>query len=91
MVGPLDLRAVWDALRGPVVSTQTPNPGPLESEGRKEAMVCARCQDTHRMWLEDLERMVPCTACPVPCQECRVMGRGAYCASTPCNCKCHKP
>ena len=54
-------------------------------------MVCKTCQDTHQMWMSDLERKVPCTACPTPCQVCRFEGKGAYCATTPCSCSCHAP
>jgi hypothetical protein len=50
-------------------------------------VVCARCNDTHRMALRDHE--VPCTACPLPCNRCRMGGSGAYCTTTPCACACH--
>lgn len=50
-------------------------------------MVCLTCNDTHKMTLGD--QVVACTACPVPCKECRFRGVGAYCAKTPCMCKCH--
>lgn len=56
--------------------------------------VCARCDDTHWMELEDSLgqwKRWPCTACPVPCQKCRVGGTGAFCGSTPCACTCHAP
>ena len=49
--------------------------------------VCARCNDTHAMSLDDREVM--CTACPLPCDKCRLNGRGPYCAQTPCTCDCH--
>lgn len=61
-------------------------------QGDAPTPVCARCNDTHVMHLEELGRDVPCTACPVPCSgdvSCRVAGTGAYCATTPCNCACH--
>lgn len=32
-----------------------------------------------------------CTRCPVPCQECRAGGTGAFCGKTPCGCQCHDP
>lgn len=32
-----------------------------------------------------------CTRCPVPCQECRAGGTGAFCGKTPCECQCHDP
>jgi hypothetical protein len=50
--------------------------------------VCSTCGDTHRMTIRD--RKVPCTRCPVPCQDCRAGGTGAYCWSTPCGCGCHR-
>lgn len=53
----------------------------------KPAPVCARCDDTHTVHLEDRSQM--CTACPVPCSECRQGGNGPYCATTPCACACH--
>ena len=46
---------------------------------------CTTCGDTHRMGFGDRE--VPCTRCPTPCDECRV---GAYCATVPCACGCHR-
>ena len=50
--------------------------------------VCSLCNDTHRMELCDRE--VPCTHCPTPCMICASdVGRGAYCATTPCTCGCH--
>lgn len=48
---------------------------------------CETCNDTHSMSLRG--SLVPCTRCPTPCQECRINGRGAYCATTPCACACH--
>lgn len=48
---------------------------------------CETCNDTHSMSLRG--SLVPCTRCPTPCQECRINGRGAYCAKTPCACACH--
>lgn len=54
------------------------------------AAVCKVCNDTHRMTLGDTE--VPCTSCPTPCGKCACSdGRGAYCATTPCGCDCHRP
>lgn len=49
--------------------------------------VCSTCNDTHRMTLRD--RDVMCTRCPTPCQGCRAGGTGAFCATTPCACRCH--
>lgn len=51
---------------------------------------CSNCNDTHRMYMERLEREVMCTHCPTPCQRCRIGGNGSYCARTPCACECHK-
>jgi hypothetical protein len=53
--------------------------------------VCKVCDDTHDMWLYAEERYVMCTHCPVPCQNCRRNWREAYCAETPCKCRCHVP
>lgn len=56
--------------------------------------VCSVCRDTHKMTLHydnGDEQVVSCTHCPTPCQQCRFGGNGAYCATTPCSCKCHKP
>lgn len=51
--------------------------------------ICSTCSDTHRMPLGDGE--VPCTRCPTPCRDCASQrGAGAYCASTPCPCSCHR-
>lgn len=50
-------------------------------------MICEVCSDTHIMTLRD--QSVPCTRCPVPCQECRAHGTGAFCRYTPCKCDCH--
>lgn len=50
--------------------------------------VCDVCNDSHMMTLED-QGDVMCTRCPVPCQKCRVGGRGPYCENTPCGCNCH--
>ncbi len=50
-------------------------------------ITCETCNDTHSMSLRG--SLVPCTRCPTPCQECRINGRGAYCATTPCACACH--
>jgi hypothetical protein len=52
-----------------------------------EHVPCTHCGDTHTMQLEDSSVM--CTWCPVPCQNCRAGGFGAYCAETPCLCDCH--
>lgn len=62
--------------------------------------ICSTCNDTHKMALRD--RMVPCTRCPLPCDDCRGHelparrnltdrrgGNGAFCAVTPCACPCH--
>lgn len=48
--------------------------------------VCSTCRDTHVMALGD--RTVPCTRCPVPCEDCRSCG-SAYCKVTQCACACH--
>ena len=48
--------------------------------------VCRVCLDTHRF----PESGHMCTSCPIPCEECRQGGRGAFCESTPCACKCHR-
>lgn len=55
-----------------------------------KAAVCSTCNDTHRMHMEDRDRDVPCTRCPLPCQSCRQGGLGAYCGETPCRCACHR-
>lgn len=56
----------------------------------RHAPACARCQDSHSMFHHGLEREVPCTACPVPCSECRGSRyNSAYCRERPCPCKCH--
>jgi hypothetical protein len=53
-------------------------------------MICSTCEDTHRMWMENLGREVPCTRCPRPCRSCACNGgAGAYCAVLPCLCVCH--
>lgn len=50
--------------------------------------VCSTCNDTHSMPLGDGTAM--CTRCPTPCRRCASSdGRCAYCATTPCSCKCH--
>lgn len=55
--------------------------------------VCTTCNDTHRIALHGprgdalRDREVACTSCPVPCESCQ---RGAFCAVTPCKCKCHE-
>lgn len=51
--------------------------------------VCTVCNDTHVMNAGD--RQLNCTACPLPCPDCRVNGTGAYCAAAPCSCACHEP
>jgi hypothetical protein len=56
------------------------------TDGVAAAAVCDACDDTHAMWSAKLERTVPCTRCPTPCEAC---GAGAYCAATPCDCDCH--
>jgi hypothetical protein len=50
---------------------------------------CARCNDTRKVWREDLEREVWCTYCPRPCTRCDAGGGHPYCATTPCACACH--
>lgn len=54
-------------------------------------VVCSTCNDTHRRHHTQLGRDVPCIECPMPCGSCREINAvaGAYCATTPCNCKCH--
>jgi hypothetical protein len=52
------------------------------------AVVCGTCLDTHVMDLHDAR--VSCTRCPVPCESCRSSDRGAYCATAPCTCTCHR-
>lgn len=52
--------------------------------------VCSTCDDTHVMVLHESGQEVPCTFCPTPCQDCRLDGRGAYCTTTPCPCRCHR-
>jgi len=62
------------------------------SASRAAAPVCKRCNDTHRMTLHSVsgeERLVMCTACPIPCQKCRAGGNGPFCENTPCPCECH--
>jgi len=59
--------------------------------------VCSTCNDTHQMVLHGEmghdERVVMCTRCPTPCEECRTRGPGRaggpYCATTRCACQCH--
>lgn len=58
---------------------------------RAATPVCRRCGDTHAVWDSQIERMVMCTACPVPCDKCRKDGNGAYCDTPHCPCDCHKP
>ena len=53
----------------------------------KKKPVCNTCNDTHIM--TETGRM--CIRCPVPCQECRQGGNGAFCEHTPCGCECHDP
>ena len=80
---------------GEVVVSKTPaTPGgttPEKASGHDPAsggttIVCARCNDTHLMWLDD--RQVPCTSCPTPCDKCRI-DYAAFCERTPCPCVCH--
>lgn len=58
--------------------------------------ICDTCGDSHVMVLHQYgdERQVPCTYCPTPCEDCRSRGPqgggGAYCAETPCACRCHE-
>lgn len=57
-----------------------------EAQRTSEARpVCDRCNDTHTVKGE--ERTSLCTACPTPCDRCKA---GAYCATTPCSCSCHR-
>ena len=54
--------------------------------------VCSTCNDTHQMTIHgegEVDRVVMCTQCPVPCQRCRAGGNGPYCEKTPCDCACH--
>lgn len=52
--------------------------------------VCARCNDTHKMWSAEFEQWWPCTACPSPCPRCcDPATSNAYCKTTPCACSCH--
>lgn len=51
-----------------------------------DKFVCWVCQDSHRMSLQD--RLVPCTRCPSPCQDCRER-LSAYCEMAQCECCCH--
>jgi hypothetical protein len=55
----------------------------------EKTYVCARCKDTHLVYIEENDRRQMCTSCPTPCQECQSGGCGAYCEETPCKCKCH--
>ncbi len=50
--------------------------------------ICDICSDSHSMELRGA--IVCCTHCPVPCQDCRKGGVGAFCETTPCACLCHK-
>lgn len=59
----------------------------FDSPAPRPARTCTTCNDTHRMNLG--ERVVSCTHCPVPCEQCRSGGLGAYCEVTPCACPCH--
>ena len=52
--------------------------------------VCSKCNDTHMVQDSRYEHEIMCTGCPVPCQECRVGGKGAFCGETPCSCECHR-
>ena len=74
------------AARVPPASWVETAPGIYEP-ANQVAPTCERCDDTHRMELGGA--IVSCTACPVPCQECRAGGVGAFCESTPCSCSCH--
>lgn len=49
--------------------------------------VCSKCLDTHLMVFNDAH--ISCTFCPLPCQDCRAEGVGAFCGLTPCACSCH--
>jgi hypothetical protein len=50
--------------------------------------VCDVCSDTHVMDTV-AGYSVPCTACPLPCDECRAGDIGAYCTEVACRCACH--
>lgn len=64
-----------------IAATRTTKPKP----------VCDSCHDTHEVHNNGRGVTVMCTRCPVPCRTCATdNGRGAYCASTPCACSCHK-
>jgi len=55
--------------------------------------VCGACSDTHRVTVIDSDgRRVTsaCARCPIPCDHCRGRHGGAYCASIPCFCQCHR-
>ncbi len=59
--------------------------------------ICTTCNDSHVMTLSRggrAEQVVACTRCPVPCEACRQrtpgQGAGAFCATTPCACACHR-
>lgn len=69
------------------VEDEEEDESPAETATR--AALCTTCNDTHLMYLSRLERDVPCTFCPVPCQNCRQGGNGPYCQTTPCGCGCH--
>ncbi len=56
--------------------------------------ICDTCNDTHRTTLTsdgEVDQVVMCTRCPVPCADCRSKPQGAFCATTPCGCACHAP
>jgi hypothetical protein len=83
----MQTRLCWDcscALEGALV-TYAGN-GTIGVPSKK--VTCLQCWDTHAMELG--EKIVPCTFCPTPCQECRSGGTGPYCEKTPCNCNCHQ-
>ncbi len=52
-------------------------------------IVCTTCDDTHVIHSEERGTSWACTSCPTPCEHCRVP-QGAFCKTTPCNCRCHE-
>lgn len=69
------------------------DPPPPVKKSKKAKPVCAVCRDTHLMQIRvdgKETKTVMCTHCPVPCDACRLSGKGPYCGKTPCACDCHK-
>jgi hypothetical protein len=63
----------------PAVREPTPEP------------ICGVCMDTHQIPNRTDDGTWACTSCPSPCRSCASDGgRGAFCATTPCACECHK-